>query len=259
MTYSPPAILKTCLFFATKTEHVRFSVAKFAEAIGKTTPEDVLASEFLLTQGLRFTFDVRHPFRALKGAIMELRTLAEGNTPVFPGANSEVSRPPLTLEDPKYHIDGLDRKAGEILMTSALLTDVYFHYTPSQIMLAALLSVDEELTTWYMNAKLSFSPQLLEKVMQTLRSCAAMLAGVQPASQPSEAEMKELKALAKKLNKCRNPEKMDLVAMNRRAKRDPEDEDDRAAKKRRLEREKVEKEADELFGPRLLKNNGQHA
>jgi cyclin H len=38
-----------------------------------TTGEAVLAGEFLLCQGLRFAFDVKHPFRALEGAIMELR------------------------------------------------------------------------------------------------------------------------------------------------------------------------------------------
>ena len=48
-------------------------VARFAEQFPQTTGEQILAGEFLLCQGLRFAFDVKHPFRALEGAIMELR------------------------------------------------------------------------------------------------------------------------------------------------------------------------------------------
>lgn len=47
--------------------------ARFAEQFEKTTGEQILAGEFLLCQGLRFAFDVKHPFRALEGAVMELR------------------------------------------------------------------------------------------------------------------------------------------------------------------------------------------
>ena len=85
MTYAPTALLKTALFFATKTENYYFRLTKFADGIGKTTPEDVLASEFLLTQGLRFTFDVRHPFRALEGAVMELQAIARGDVHIESG------------------------------------------------------------------------------------------------------------------------------------------------------------------------------
>jgi len=78
MTYHAPDILKTALFFATKTENYYIPLKGFVAQIGKTTPEDIRASEFLLTQGLRFTFDVRHPFRALEGAVMELQSIADG-------------------------------------------------------------------------------------------------------------------------------------------------------------------------------------
>ena len=50
-------------------------LCRFAEKFPKTTPEEVLAGEFLLCQGIRFAFDVKHPFRALEGAILELRRI----------------------------------------------------------------------------------------------------------------------------------------------------------------------------------------
>ena len=46
---------------------------RFADNFPNTTGEEILAAEFLLCQGIRFAFDVRHPYRALEGAIMELK------------------------------------------------------------------------------------------------------------------------------------------------------------------------------------------
>src|ERR1700728_3827563 len=94
MTYSPVDIIKTALFFATKTENHYIRLTKFADAITDTKPEDVLACEFLLTQGLRFTFDVRHPFRALEGAVMELQAIANG-VPPLPGKEAVLIPPGL--------------------------------------------------------------------------------------------------------------------------------------------------------------------
>lgn len=249
MTYHPTDILKTALFFATKTENYYYRLTKFATAIGKTTPEDVLASEFLLTQGLRFTFDVRHPFRALEGAIMELNAIASGDTPILPGGGTIEDRPVQMAK----RVKDAHGKAREFLKTSALFTDVYFHFTPSQIMMATLLVADRELTEWYIASKFppSEGGDLQAKVLATLERCAGMLQTVESASEPTAIERKELTALAKKLKKCRNPEKMDLVGLQK-AKREGEGVDDeKIIKKRKMEREMVAREADELFGPEI--------
>ncbi|RFU33025.1 hypothetical protein B7463_g3328, partial [Scytalidium lignicola] len=249
MTYHPTDILKTALFFATKTENYYFRLTKFAEAIGKTKPEDVLASEFLLTQGLRFTFDVRHPFRALEGAVMELQAMDEGHIP-WQGPKPE---------NMNKRIKDAHGVAREYLKTSAQLTDVYFHFTPSQIMFAALAIADAELTESYIACKFpSTSPgaeELREKIMATISQCAETLATVEPDSQPSEQERAELKALAKKLNKCRNPEKMDLVGLQKAKREGGEGAgENRIAKKRKLETDQVMKDADDLFGPAIKKS-----
>ena len=185
---------------------------------------------------------------------MELQALAGGQIPAIPGH-------PV----PKFEGDLVRRakdahgKAREYLKTSALLTDVYFHYTPSQIMMASLFIADFELTTWYMGVKFpgdegSAAEALRDKVMMTLEDCANMLKSVSPSGSVGEAELKELKAYNKKLAKCRNPEKVDLVGMNERVKRDNMEGgnlDENVAKKRRLEREASEKEGQELFGPEI--------
>lgn len=250
MTYHPTDILKTALFFATKTENHYFKLTKFAEAIGKTKAEDVLASEFLLTQGLRFTFDVRHPFRPLEGAVMELQAMAKGGVPALPGGNIVEDRPPRM----EKRVKDAHGKAREYLKTSALLTDVYFHFTPSQIMMAALMIADQELTQWYISSKFPTNraaADLRAKVFATIESCAEMLRLVEPTSEPSAVERKELQALAKKLKKCRNPEKMDLVGLQKAKREGEAGLDEKVIKKRKLERERSAKEGEDLFGPEI--------
>lgn len=256
MTYHPRDILKTALFFATKTECHYQRLSQFAASLPKTKPEDILASEFLLTQGLRFTFDVRHPFRALEGAGMELQALAGGTIAALPG-HAPPQFPGLDLVERARRVHA---KAKEYLKIRAMLCDVYFHYTPSQIMMASLLIADPDITSWYISTKFpniagsDAAENMREKVMMTLEDCANMLKSVSPNGAVGEAELKELKAYNKKLQKCRNPEKVDLVSINERVKRDNAENgtlDENVAKKRKLEREASEKEGQDLFGPEI--------
>jgi len=246
MTYAPDTILRTALFFATKTENHYFRLSKFAEAIANTKPEDVLASEFLLTQGLRFTFDVRHPFRALEGAVMEMGALADGMIP-YDGAAG------IQPQGMSRRVKVAHGVARDVLKTSALLTDVYFHFTPSQIMMASLLLADEELIHWYIASKYGPEDKNAQKILLTLSQCAAMLQTIEPVAAGPATERKAISALAKKLKKCRNPEKIDLVALQKIKREGDGVEDEKTIKKRKLEREKVAKEADNLFGPGLAK------
>ena len=68
--------------------------------------------------------------------------------------------------------------------------------------------------------------------------------------------MDEFKRIDKKLYKCRNPEKVDLVGINKAVKRDGGDAvggvDEKVVKKRKLERERSEREGDDIFGGPLV-------
>lgn len=255
MTYAPIDILKTALFFATKTDNHYVRLSKFAEEIGKTKSEDILASEFLLTQGLRFTFDVRHPFRALEGALMEINAMYEGDIASLP--DSTIPLPERPHNDGK-RISNAHAKARDVLKTLAQLTDVYFHFTPSQIMLASLNIADAELAQWYLSTKFPSSvPEahaLLQKVEKTVQQCVEMLQSVQ--SEVTADEKKEIRVLSKKLSKCRNPEKIDLVGLQKAKREGGGDEldEERQAKKRKLERERSEKSGEDLFGPTIQRD-----
>lgn len=273
MTYHPKEMMAAALFLSTKTENHYTSLRSFAAKLEKTTPESVVAPEFLLTQGLRFTFDVRHPHRALEGGIMELLSLAQGKGQPGP----DIKRSPEQLQNEMIELqpakeggrisrsaDEVVRriqvahgKAKEVGKSSALLTDAYFLYTPSQIWLSSLFLADEPLARFYIDTKIPTQSTLKPKLVITLQSCADLLRSSASAN-PGEAERKALTRIDKKLFKCRNPEKVDLVGINKAQKRDSEGAgenglDEKVIKKRKLEREKSEKEVEDIFGPTLTK------
>lgn len=180
MTYPPTELLKTSLFFGCKAEGFYIRLAKLAEKFPNTTSDQILAGEYLLCQGIRFAFDVRHPFRPLEGAILELRK---------------------RCPDEETRINNAHARAREILKFSALVTDVYFHYTPSQIMMASLLMVDAGLVDILLSDKSAKNgaendtekgaghgddqsngahAKARERIMATIESCRAMLADEPP-------------------------------------------------------------------------------
>jgi cyclin H len=282
MTYHPKSIVLSALFLSTKTENHYTSLRSFASQIPKTSPEDVLATEFLVTQGLRFTFDVRHPQRGLEGGFMELLAIAGGDGSSNSLGNidglslaEEMLQKPLpgaselhtqTLAQLKSRIQKTHGKASDILKTSALLTDAYFLYTPAQIWLSSLMAVDTPLAEFYINSKFKDSSTENEdlinsqklKVLGTVKECSSLLLSPTTTAHPSPSEITELTRIDKKLFHCRNPDKIDLVGLNKAQKREGAETtagnslDEKIIKKRRMEREKSAKD-DDVFGGALIK------
>ncbi|KAI0196694.1 cyclin ccl1 [Xylaria flabelliformis] len=199
MTYPPRALTMTCIFFACKAEGLYYRLQKFADKFPGTTGEEVLAAEFVLCQGLRFAFDVRHPYRALEGAIMELRRLGDFD-------ESRLAR--------------AHQRTRDVLKLSPLLTDAYFHYTPSQIMFGALSMADEGLLQRLLrDAFAGKSESAKNQVLDMIQSCRAMLEKEPPERRTSywdgSGSKETMKPLNKKLRKCRDPDRVDLVALQK--------------------------------------------
>ncbi|ROV94054.1 hypothetical protein VMCG_08258 [Cytospora schulzeri] len=190
MTYPPTKMLKTCLFFGAKAENSYPRVNSFAENFPNTTGEEILAGEFLLCQGLRFAFD-----------------------------DSRITR--------------AQTRGREILKFSPLVTDAYFHYTPSQIMLAALSIADHDLfermiELIFAEAGGNLNPHQAEamaqvikgKTISTVLACKEMLMQEPPErlsdfyGTPEASSI--MKPLIKKLKKCRDPDRFDLIAMHKK-------------------------------------------
>jgi cyclin H len=271
MTYHPKAVLPSAVFLATKTDNHYISLKTFASKLGKITEEDVIAPEFLLTQGLRFTFDVRHPQRALEGAYTELLAMSKSSEPDLSSLlhkllelDRQRTPEPITSANVanvmKSRIQIAHTRAKEILKSTALLTDAYFLFTPSQIWLSALSVADAPLADFYLSThslSLTSSSSTLSSLSSTIAVCKAMLTSIST-SPPSKEEIAELVRIDKKLHKARNPEKIDLVGINKAVKREGDgsgvgSEKEGEVKKRKLEDKKGEgrKTADDLFGPAL--------
>lgn len=270
MTYHPKELMVSAVFLATKTDNHYISLRNFAAKLPMTSEEAIVAPEFLLTQGLQFTFDVRHPFRGLDAGLMELNAIAAGtyHPPpslsvrpselqrqllALPTASGPPSRGTATAMAAQTRIKVAYTKAKDLLKTSALRTDAYFLYPPAQIWLAALLVVDRPLAVLFLAAKCDVHSETSTAALARLESCAALLrAGTTGTGDAGAEERRELTRIDKKLYRCRNPDKVDLVGLNRAQKREEDEEDEaKAAKKRRVERENGAAEVEDVFGPAL--------
>jgi cyclin H len=270
------------MFLACKTENAHQSVETFSANFKKVTSEQILAPEYLIVQALRFNFEVRHPFRGLKGGHLELMEMARGS---YEGPNcidegmtsadlqarmlqlpSKKAAAKQTMQDMEKRITDAYGFASHILKNAALLTDAYFLYTPSQIWLAAHLLADESLTLFYLSLKTPSTSPFYTKIITTLRSCASLLSShssfqttilPKAESEAQEAGHKsEVKRVIEKLKSCRDPDKVDLVKLNQAQKRDAVAEgglEESKAKRRKVERETYEKASDEFWGPELPK------
>ncbi|KAG5662536.1 hypothetical protein KAF25_004954 [Fusarium avenaceum] len=206
MTYPATDLLKTSLFFGCKAEGFFYKLNAFSEKFPNTTGEQILAGEFLLCQGIRFAFDVRHPFRALEGAILELRR---------------------RLPDEETRINKAHARARDILKFSPLVTDAYFHYAPSQIMMAALSMVDHGLLDILIPSagqgndasQESAFANMRDKILGAVDNCRKMLEEEPPERMTdywgTPEIVKAMKPLRKKLQKCRDPDRANLVNLQR--------------------------------------------
>ncbi|CZT21359.1 uncharacterized protein RCC_07222 [Ramularia collo-cygni] len=260
MTYPPKEIYKTVMFLASKTEAFHITLSKFCGQISAVR-EAVLAPEYKVMQALRFTLDVRQPFRGLKGTLMELLNMVDDNIQGLkalkePGGGSAWRTPGDGRAVEKKHIvDRINQAyhvARNTLDTPASTTDVYFLYTPSQILLAALQLADEPLLHFYLDSKLPTDAQMRPRILSTIQECADMMG----AFRPENIITKDVRiALEAKLEACRDPSTKDLIkshaAMKRSGAEDGDSQDE--AKKRKMEKHKNAREADDMFGPAIGK------
>ncbi|KAF2669420.1 cyclin-like protein, partial [Microthyrium microscopicum] len=281
MSYHPKSIMITALYIAQKSEGAHATATEFVTSLTSvpglenTTLEELLAPEYIIIQGLRFCFDVRHPTRGLKGAKLELEVLLdlvrgdEAPKSWKGGIEGQIRR---HLSD-KYGAPNKFRErcekayytARDRLQGSAVLSDAYFLYTPSQIMLAALWLADSAIAQDLVVSKLSVVPPppasrlpadqrdkpTVDRILDEIEACAEVLQRT-----AVSASKKEAARVDRKLKYCSNPDKVDLVRMNAATKRGGTADgavEEGVAKKRRLAREKAEREGEDLFGGALVK------
>ncbi|KAF2157978.1 cyclin-like protein [Myriangium duriaei CBS 260.36] len=250
MTYPPKEIYKSVLFLASKTEAVHMTLAEYARRI-KTDKSDILAPEYKIIQSLRFTLDVRHPFRGLRGVLMELLNIAESAAPSASPHNAPSSHRSLWSQGAPLpdRAHAAYAAARQILDAPALLTDAYFLYTPPQLALAALWIADTPLAEFYLAAKLQGQDGMRGQVLAVVRECADVLLGLAVQPVMTKDQRAELEV---KLEACRDPGTKDLVAVDKAAKVDglgAEEAEEKA--RRKAEKNEERRKNDDVFGPAL--------
>lgn len=251
------------------------TLSEYARRI-KADPDSILAPEFKIMQALRFTLDVKQPYRGLKGVWMELTNMAHGMVGEVAGVETqgakalqdglmdlqmpgeEATTPwqaPAGKVEAKHAVNRVDaayHAARDILNGSALLGDAYFLYTPSQILLAALRIADPPLLDFYLDTKLPAVSPDVPKIRATIHACAELL---RAASTHGVISKDERERLEEKLEGCRDPTTRDLVKVHAAAKMGGGD-DEEKARKRKEARERSLREGEELFGPSLANGKG---
>lgn len=256
MTYHPKQIVVCAFYLALKAEHYYTSLSKFVGQLHDVREEDVRAPEFLLMQGLRFTFDVRHPMRGLEGGVAEMRA-RKGEVACLHGkSEAEV----------KARLDAVHYRARQLLKGAAQMTDAYFLFTPPQIWLAAVYVVDRVLAEDFVDSiveRIRNGRRLVDegaeeegkekfrvRLLGTVSECARLLAEYKSPDDDKGLE-KELRRIGRKLAKCQDPERLDIVSVAKvkaAEKRDGFDsEREQKVKKRKMERERLNKDG-EVFG-----------
>ena len=217
MTYHPKAIMACALFIATKSSHFHLTPHHFTTEFNNLTEDDLKAPEFLVLQGLQFTLDVRHPFLGLDGGWIEMKEMIDEER-ILSGVHDGEKRGLSAIQTAK----GLLRREAQ-------MTDVYFLYTPAQIWMASVYCVDEELLRSYLDAKFEdilanlptqgeavekMQTQFKTKILTTIQQCASTFKAWK-SPEDDKKERKELARIGKKLAKCQDPEKADIVAVAR--------------------------------------------
>ncbi|KAH0954311.1 hypothetical protein HN011_005482 [Eciton burchellii] len=183
MDYHPKEILVTCVYLACKVEEFNVSISQFVANIKgdrEKASDIILNNELLLMQQLNYNLTVHNPFRPVEGLMIDLKT-----------------RFSQALENPdklRLHIDEF--------LERVFLTDSVLLYAPSQIALAAILYAASRTSANLDNyvTEILFPTEYLDGIVEAVRKIRSIAKCVEPPSR------EVIRALEKKLDKCRNQE-----------------------------------------------------
>lgn len=204
MDYHPKEILATCVYLACKVEEFNVSIGQFVANIKgdrDKASDIILNNELLLMQQLNYHLTIHNPFRPVEGFLIDIKTRC-------------------SLANPERLRSGIDEFLEKVFWTDACLL-----YAPSQIALAAVLhaaSKEQENLDSYVTDMLfrDAGPDKLAILIEAVRKIRSMVKMVEgPARE-------RVRAIEKKLDRCRNQENNPDSEIYKRRMREALDEDD---------------------------------
>ncbi|KAL1917324.1 uncharacterized protein VTP21DRAFT_4980 [Calcarisporiella thermophila] len=184
MDYNPKDVMLTCIYLATKTQNNHISIDDFLKDIPRTSSDDVLGLEFVVSQGLRFHFAVHHPYLPLHGLFLDMQNVI----------------------DDKEALRRVNERAIDLVHQS-LFTDLCFVYQPSQIALGLLRMAARENgldINGYLEGKTKEDTQSLAMLTRICEDIERVMAGFTPTTQETAKDIDRRRRLC--LNPAKNPE-----------------------------------------------------
>jgi len=130
MQYAPKNILLTCLFLACKSENSYISLDELLQNVPKNPPppETIKELELIISQNIRFEYQIQSPFWALHGFYLDIQAFLNGPDKDFVNLDDNNQRRlQQTFIKSNHYAD------------ISLYGDLLFLYWPSQIALACLM------------------------------------------------------------------------------------------------------------------------
>ncbi|OLL26931.1 Cyclin CCL1 [Neolecta irregularis DAH-3] len=204
-----------------KTENYYIPLEKFVSTIPKTTVDDIIPLELPVSQSLKFCFSVHHPYRPLHGFYLDMQAVL-----------------------PNYEKDRLGKLIGDARneIGDSLYGDSMFLYTPSQISLACLRSINSSIIQLYIQQKIT-DDALRERLLNEISAAQKL---IKDFKFPSKERVVEID---KKRYYCQNPERNPNSQVFKKRKQQEENGELEKANKKAKMAEQREKEAESFLGP----------
>ncbi|XP_054285882.1 cyclin-H [Macrosteles quadrilineatus] len=204
MDYHPKEILVTCVFLACKVEEFNVSIFQFVSNIKgdrEKASDIIINNEMLLMRHLNYQLTVHNPFRAVEGALIDIKTRSQL-------LNAERLRPSVE--------DALDK---------LFLTDACLLFAPSQIALAAILhavsKLQENLDSFVTEILLGPTHQdYIVHIIEIIRKIRSMIKSFEPPARDV------IRSLEKRVERCRNQENNPDSQIYKDRLRDIDDDED---------------------------------
>ncbi|GBP11601.1 Cyclin-H [Eumeta japonica] len=204
MDYHPKEILATCVYLSCKVEEFNVSIGQFVANIKgdrEKASDIILNNELLLMQQLNYNLTIHNPFRPVEGFLIDIKTRC-------------------SLANPERLRTGIDEFLEKVFLTDACLL-----YAPSQIALAAVLhaaSKEQENLDSYVTDTLfhDAGPDKLAILIEAVRKIRSLVKLVESPAR------ERVRAVEKKLDKCRNQENNPDSEIYKKRVREALDEDD---------------------------------
>lgn len=216
MIHDPKAIMVAAAFLATKVEDATADIRYLEDGTNlmnaPVSQADIIPAELALLEGINFNLLCFHPYKAVVALTEDLRTFLKSDKGIALVANRRIAG-----EDLKPMYD-----AARAVLDDVIVSDIPLLYTPGQIGLAALMVANEDVQKEPLPmegedtrlppldllgyVKMRFSEEGGQEMESFMEDLVPMLRGLREGMHGCanhNVDMTKLKAVHKKLKKCR--------------------------------------------------------